>query len=183
MKVTRSLIGLLLMLWLAGCATQVPPAIREAPPSVPAPDEVRADPERFEGVEVLWGGIIAGVENRVDHTLIQVVSRPLTRSGRVRDTDHGYGRFLARVPGFVDPAVYVPGRELTVSGRVRGLKHSPVGDYEYPYVLVEVEVHHLWPLRLNGRDPYYYDPWYPYHWDRYHWDRYHFPAYRPWPRF
>lgn len=171
MKAIGSWCSLLLMVlggfWLAGCATQVPVPIREAPAEIAMPAEMRADPARFEGVTVRWGGVITGVENRADHTLVQVLSRPLRNSGRPRETDVSYGRFLARFPGFVEPEVFAPGRELTVRGVVAGVQARAVGDYDYPYVLVDVEVHYLWPRPEPVRDPYYsaphwrYDPWFP----------------------
>jgi outer membrane lipoprotein len=158
--------------WLAACA---PAPIREAPPGAPLPDEVRADPERFLGSQVRWGGVISGVDNRADDTLVEVVARPLGSSGRPRETDTTQGRFLARVPGFLDPAVYRTGREITVLGKVAGLESRPVGDYPYPYVRVDAQAHYLWAVREPVRDPYYphwwYDPWYPYH-----------PWYGPWRR-
>jgi outer membrane lipoprotein len=172
----RILLPLLAALWLAGCASTLPQAIREAPPGAPLLDEVRADPPRFQGSPVRWGGVIASVSNRAEDTLIEVVSRPLERSGRPRETDASQGRFLARVAGFLDPAVYQAGRELTVSGRVTGLEARLVGGHEYPYVRVEVELYHLWPIREPAREPYYppwwYDPWYPYH-----------PFFGPWGRY
>ena len=170
----RILLSLLAALWLAGCASTLPQAIREAPPGAPLLDEVRTDPPRFQGSPVRWGGVIASVSNRAEDTLIEVVARPLERSGRPRETDASQGRFLARVPGFLDPAVYLAGRELTVTGKVAGLTPRPVGEYEYPYVRVEVDLHHLWAVREPAPEPYpwWYDPWYPYH-----------PFYRPWGRY
>lgn len=186
MKDSRFLLILLLVglagFWLAGCATQVPDPIRVAPAWEPTPDEVRAAPARYQGAPVRWGGVVAGVENRVDHTLIQVVSRPLGHSGRPRDTDAGQGRFLARVPGFVEPAVFGVGRELTVRGRVVGVQLRPVGDYEYPYVLLDVDAYHLWPVREPVPDPYYYDPWRPGPFWYDPWYPYRHPFFRPWPR-
>lgn len=174
--ITRA-VGLLVAAVLLGaCASNVPAPIREAPPAQPQPDEARAEVSRYDGSTVRWGGVIAAVSNRPEDTLIEVVARPLGSSGRPRETDATQGRFLARVPGFLDPAVYAPGREITVTGRVAGLEPRPVGEYPYPYVRVDVDSHHLWAVREPVRDPYYYspwwyDPWYPYH-----------PWYGPWRR-
>jgi outer membrane lipoprotein len=172
----RILLPLLAALWLAGCASTLPQAIREAPPGAPGVDEVRSDPDRFQRTAVRWGGVIATVSNRAEDTLIEVVSRPLSGNGRPRETDASQGRFLARVPGFLDPAVYSAGREFTVAGQAAGLETRPVGEYEYPYVRVDVDVHQLWAPREPKPDPHippwWYDPWYPYH-----------PFYNPWGRF
>lgn len=189
MAALRSLPALLLIvlagLGLVGCATQVPGPIREAPALDLTPDEIRAAPMHFDGATIRWGGIIATVENRVDHALIHVVSRPLELNGRPRKTDVGHGRFLAQVPGFVDPAIYTLGRELTVRGKVAGIKPLTVGEFEYPYVLVQVEVKHLWPIREPLPDysyphhyPYHYPPWWYNPWYD-PWFPQRYPPYRP----
>ena len=173
----RTLLPLLLAaFWLAGCASRLPEPIRQAPPGSPQLDEVRQDADRFQGTAVRWGGVIAHVTNRAEDTLIEVVARPLAGNGRPREIDASEGRFLARVAGFLDPAVYTTGRELTVAGRVAGLERRPVGDYPYPYVRVEVDSHQLWAPREPTPEPrfppWWHDPWYPYH-----------PFYNPWGRF
>lgn len=176
LSLSRTLVLLMAALWLTACASTLPEAIREAPAGAPQLDEVRAEPDRFRGSTVRWGGLIAKVQNRAEDTLIEVVARPLERSGRPREVDASQGRFLARVAGFLDPAVYQEGREITVTGRVTGLEPRPVGEYDYPYVRVEVDLHHLWAVREPAPDPYHppwwYDPWYPYH-----------PFYSPWGRY
>ncbi|MFU8818550.1 MAG: Slp family lipoprotein [Desulfurivibrio sp.] len=175
-RIFMGLLAVLAGLGAPGCASVVPDPIRQAPAQNLTTTEVRANPGRYQGVEVRWGGVVAGIENLADHTLIQVVSRPLSGGGRPRDSDAGYGRFLARVPGFVDPAILAPGRELTVRGRVAGIESRPVGDYHYPYILVDVEAHYLWPLPEPDYDPYFYDPWW---YDP--WYPHRYPFY-PWPR-
>ncbi|WP_139349759.1 Slp family lipoprotein [Thioalkalivibrio denitrificans] len=176
---------LIILLGLAGCASPVPEPIRQAPPSQPQPNEVRADEARFEGVTVRWGGVIAAVTNRAEDTLLEVVSRPLARGGRPQLTDATQGRFLARVDGFLDPAVFAPGREITVTGTVAGLEPRTVGEFPYPYVRVDVDMHYLWAVREPIREPYYspwwYDPWYPYHPYYRPWHPYH-PFHDPWRR-
>lgn len=164
----------LLLALLTGCASTLPPGIAEAPPGNPAPGEVRQAPDRFEGAQVRWGGTIAGVENQPDYTLVEVVARPLQDNGRPRDTDRTLGRFLARVPGFLDPVVYEPGRAFTVAGPVQGVTVRPVGDYPYRYPTVAAESYQLWeplperdPLDYYGpfwHDPLWYSPWHRWYW-------------------
>jgi outer membrane lipoprotein len=172
-RTIRTLTLLIATLGLAACASTLPEPLRQDPPGAPRLDEVRTGPDRFQGSQVRWGGVIASVQNRSDDTLVEVVARPLDGRGRPRETDSTQGRFLARVPGFLDPAVYTAGREITVSGRVAGLEARPVGEYEYPYVRVDADQHHLWATRETPHEtypPWWYDPWYPYH-----------PFYSPWP--
>ena len=163
---------------LSACASDVPEGIRTSPPSAVSPAEARADAQRLLGVSVRWGGIIAKVENGRDQTVLEVVARPLDRDGSPLQTDNAQlGRFLARVPGFLDPAVYEAGRELTVRGRFQGVETRNIGEYPYRYPVVQVEQHFLWQPepqpRVRDYDPFWYDPWYPFPW----WHRSPYPYY------
>lgn len=166
---------------LLGCAA-IPAAV-EAPPDDDAPGLAAAarDADTHRGKRIRWGGTIAGVENRTDQTLVEVVFRPLDRDSRPRTTDTSDGRFLAVIPGFVDPAIYEQGRDITVSGHLDGATRRQVGDYRYNYPRVQVEGHHLWPkpvLVYREPPPYgWHDPWYRPWWD----DPWH-PHYRPFRR-
>lgn len=164
---------------LIGCAS-TPETIPEPAAGSPDPAQVRSHPERYNGEQVRWGGTIAGVENREDTTLIEVVARELDSRGRPRASDRSPGRFLAVVDGFLDPAIYAADRSLTVTGTVAGTTVRPVGEHDYTYIRVEVTGHHLWPRELSADyadrryrypPPYYYDPWY---------DPWH-PYHRGWP--
>ncbi|WP_303906046.1 Slp family lipoprotein [Thiohalomonas denitrificans] len=168
----KRLLLLAAVLTLGACATQVPERIQTAPAGNPPVAEVRSNPERFEGSRVRWGGTIANVQNRADETLIQIVARDLTDAGKPKEEDRSSGRFIARIDGFVDPAVYTQGRRLTVTGEIVGSRVEPVGEYEYRFPVVEVEASYLWPRETESVrrpyyydpfwDPFWYDPWYPY---------------------
>jgi len=165
---------------LQACTSNVPEAIRTPPPREVTVAEARAQPDALQGADVRWGGVIAAVENAREETRIEVVSRPLSRSGRPESGDRSDGRFLARFQGFLDPAVYAEGRELTVRGPLTGVVTREIGAYPYRFPVVDVQVHRLWePLPEYDPflyDPYWYrpwyaDPWYPYPWwrDPYWW--------------
>ncbi len=169
---------------LAGCAT-VPEAIRRPPPGDLQPDEVRAaaTPQDYLGATVRWGGTIAAVRNLAQETEIEIVARRLDGQGRPQGDDTSRGRFLVRVSGFLDPAIYAPERELTVRGRLEGVLQRPIGEYPYRYPVVRAEQVYLWPPRPTQPapappyyyDPFWYDPWYPWGWPYYR-----YPFYRPW---
>lgn len=164
-----ALLATTLALALGGCASDVPQGIRQAPPSAVGPAEARAEPQRLAGVAVRWGGTIASVENRRDETWVDVVARPLASDGSPQVSDSpAMGRFLAQVPGFLDPAVYSTGREVTVRGTFTGIEIRSIGEFPYRYPVVRVQQHYLWPLapepRPSNYSPYWYDPWYPYPW-------------------
>lgn len=153
---------------LSACATQVPEPIREAATVDASIAEVRSNPEQFIGSRVRWGGTIAEVRNLADQTLVQVVARELDDDGEPQVGDRSIGRFVARIDGFLDPAVYTQGRRFTVVGEVAGMRVVEVGEYQYRAPVVEVESYYLWPRETRTarypryHDPFWYDPWYPY---------------------
>jgi outer membrane lipoprotein len=172
-------IVMLSMVLLTACASQIPLQIRDAPVGSPSVAEVRSNVKRFMGTRVRWGGTIAGVVNRESETWIEVVARDLQDNARPSESDRSQGRFLARFEGFLDPAIYSNGREITVVGSVEGQKTRAIDEYEYRYPVVDAESHHLWepiPEYRYARDPYLYSPFYydPFFYDPFYWRRPYF---------
>ena len=165
---------------LSACASNIPEAIRSAQPSVVRATEVQRAPETYRGTLVRWGGSIVAVRNLKDETRIEVVSRRLDGSGRPLAEDRSEGRFIAKVSGFLDPAVYGAGRDITVTGRVDGALEQQIGEFAYTHPLVQSEEIYLWeplppPSRYRDYDPFWHDPFYP-------WGYPYWPYYRPrWP--
>lgn len=169
-----------ILLFLAGCATQVPPAIRAAPANDVGIGEVLAGPGDFSARSVRWGGTILTVENRQNETRVTLLGLPLGSDGEPRAGSASPGRFIAVINTFLDPVVYAQNRKLTVSGKVSGSEQQKVGEFNYNYPLVTADEYYLWPEVLNNRDddypygwydPWYgpwYDPWYPYYPRRYY---------------
>jgi outer membrane lipoprotein len=122
------------------------------------------------GTQVRWGGSIISTEPSQNATCFYVLSRPLDDEARPVAGDNNsntQGRFVACRPGFYDPEVFKPGREITVTGAVQGTVSRKVGDYDYAYPRVEANVVYLWPKRpvVVGYPygPGWYDPfWGPY---------------------
>ena len=171
--------SLLASAWLTGCSS-VPEAIRHAPETAVTLTEARGAPEQYRGATVRWGGTIVTVRNLKDESVIEIVSRRLESYGRPLEEDRSDGRFLATVRGFVDPAIFAAGREVTVRGTIAGSIEQSIGEHRYRFVQVAAEEAYLWPPRVEPV-PYYYDPfwdpWYPWGWPYYR------PYYyRPYPR-
>lgn len=157
-----------LALTLAGCASDIPKPIREAPAVKITTAQALAEPDSLKGQAVRWGGSIARVENRKDETWIEIVERPLARDGEPDRYKVGSARFLARVSGFLDPEVYATKRLLTVTGALDGVTTRSIGEYPYRFPVVQVTAWYLWPPLAPhyayppyGYGPYWYDPWYP----------------------
>ena len=157
----------LLSLLLSACAT-VPPELR-GPVAQATLSQVRAHPDDYRGRPVRWGGTILKLENAADESRLQILARPLDRSGRPRMDAEPEGRFLAVTPAFLDPAIYAPGRALTVIGPITGTTEITVGQRRIRIPVVAAERWHLWPKQENKSRvvvyPYFwYDFWWYYPW-------------------
>lgn len=167
---------LLPLLMISGCATNIPSEISQAPAESISASQVQASSPEFEGRRVRWGGEIIKVINEREVTDVEVLGKALSSNGKPQSDSAVDARFVARIQGFVDPADYVAGKRLTVSGTVSGLDIRKVGEYEYPYPVVIVDSYHMWPREkqkvycANCYDPWpYYGPW---GWYRYPYGRY-----------
>ena len=173
---------LLAALLVAACASPIPKAIKEPPPDNPDLEAVRSDAGAYESRDVRWGGDILETDNRENQTRLTILARPLVRNGKPdTDTDDSPGRFIAIVPGFLDPKVYGDKRKITVTGTLAGSEPGKVGEFAYTYPVVKVQEYYLWPKEVPvppGWYPWYYDPWYydPWYYDR--WGPLGYPYYR-----
>ncbi|HAJ91449.1 MAG TPA: hypothetical protein DCO71_02300 [Gammaproteobacteria bacterium] len=162
---------LLLTLLLGACASQVPQNIREAPADNLSLEQVHKHTADYLGRQVRWGGTIIETGNQEATTLLTVLGQPLYKDGEPKFSDDSSGRFIAIVPAFLDPQVYAPDREVTVTGSLLRTETGKVGEYPYTYPVIQVDAWYLWPKRTKRpygypypgwNDPWYYDPWYPY---------------------
>jgi outer membrane lipoprotein len=143
---------------LGGCASIPQPLVGNYA-NVPTS---RAQQSGASGTRVRWGGEIIKTEPGPQQTCFYLLSRPLDSQARPETGSSGedQGRFVACRNGFYDPEVFVRGRELTVTGTLRGTVSQKVGDYDYAYPRVEADVVYLWPkyVPVTRYPPGYYDP-------------------------
>lgn len=136
--------------------------------------QVVKTPGGYRGKAVLWGGRIIRAINKKEGTLIEILQLPLDSSDRPKDVDTSGGRFLVMYPGYLDVAIYRSGREITVVGKIQGIKAMPLGEIEYRYPFIKAEKIHLWEAKPQKMYleyppyPYWYGPpcylGYPYLW-------------------
>lgn len=146
------------LLLLAGCVS-TPQALQgEFAPIQPG----EAARSGVVGAPVRWGGRVVKVEPHADYSCFEIVGVQVGEDGRpwARD-DQSTGRFLACRGGFYDPEVFLPGREVTISGAIDGYETRKIGDYDYRYPRIAAEVVFLWPERRDvdvivERYPYYW---------------------------
>ena len=154
-------------LLLSGCASLAPQnesSTTAESATTPAIADVLEQPDGFQDSAVHWGGTIASVEFKDDNTWVEVIQRPLNRRGIPVASDLSEGRFLAVIPGFLEPTDYKTGQTITLTGNLDGSETRAIGDGSYDYPKVAVADHQLWTrstrLASNGRRGYYYAPYY-----------------------
>ncbi len=156
---------------LAGCAS-VPgsspqlttDSVSATDPAVDTPavdiTEARENPLAHADSEVHWGGVVQSVENRNDETWIELVERPLNRSGQPQLGSLSHGRFIAVVPEFLDPVDYRDGTVVTVVGNLSGEHIGTIGSASYNFPKVAVTDHQRWrQVRATSNRHSHYRPY------------------------
>jgi len=147
---------------------------------------VLENPTAHTGATVVWGGLVIGVRNRADGTILTILETPLEEGDRPEDREYSRGRFLATSRHYLDPAIYRDGTRVTIAGKVVGDQARSVGEKPYVYPVVAIEEIHIWKRAVVGYGgpydwgPYPYGWWgpYPYGWRGPYpwWDTYWYPA-------
>ncbi|MFP3870845.1 MAG: Slp family lipoprotein [Syntrophobacteria bacterium] len=163
--------------YMVSCAPALSRQFRQRVGTPVAFQRLRAQPQEYEGQEVILGGYILETLNESEGTLLTVLQAPLNFLNKPKAKDLSEGRFLVHTGEFLDPEVYCKDRKLTVGGRFRGIHELPLGNATYRYPLIEAEELHLWPGEVHS-------PWpsYPYedYWYHRHWYGYPYFLRRPW---
>lgn len=138
----KKIVILFFILSLTGCGHVIRQDIRDQVDPRLTFDALLKDPDSFTGKMAVLGGMIVSSRNTNEGTYLEVLQKPLDRRGKPRDTDMTQGRFIIVHRGYLDSAVYVPGRGVTVGGKVIGKIVRPLDDIEYTYPLIEsIELH------------------------------------------
>ena len=132
------------MLTLAACAPA--PIYKPSSATVAtAPNIVAQSPDRYANADVIWGGTVVQVSNFTDRSEVEIVAYPLDSSQRPKlDNNGGWGRFVAVMPGFVEPFNYPTGALITLAGRITGTRPGNVGQAAYVFPTVSVAQSHVW---------------------------------------
>jgi outer membrane lipoprotein len=138
-------LAMLAMLLLVGCAHVISKGVLQEVDTSISFTQLSKAPEAYQGKTVLVGGDVIETQNLLDKTQIVILQRPLGSRGEPGMGDVSEGRFIIQTPEFLDPAIYSPGRKLTVAGTVVGKEMRPLGEIEYTYPIIEKRELYLWP--------------------------------------
>ena len=153
MRLSLMLLTLVLLVAGSGCET-VPSGSESA---IPTPADAIVETSRYRGRDVVWGGVLIATTNHRDHTTLEILSYPLVNR-RPQLSRASQGRVLAKVPGFLDPADYAPGRSVVVEGLFTGVRHARIGEASTTYAVLEARNAELrgtqtdssgWPSNLH----------------------------------
>jgi outer membrane lipoprotein len=131
----KAIVLALALLVLSGCAHVVSPELRAEAEPVNVED-LFGHPELYRGKTVILGGVLIEATNTEKGTTLEILEKPLDYRGRPQDTDRSRGRFIVKHGERLDTLIFKPGRELTVVGEVLGIERRPLGEMEYPYLVL-----------------------------------------------
>ena len=159
----RSTVFFLVLLYLVngGCTSIISKQLRQQAAEGPSFSEIISDPEGYRGKVVILSGVIVSSKNAREGTLLEILQKPSDRRGKPKDVDESGGRFLALYQGYLDVAIYRPGRKVTIGGEISGKRVLPLGEINYTYPLITVKEIYLWPeeKEVNPRELYWPCPW------------------------
>jgi outer membrane lipoprotein len=168
----------LLGILVGGCATAFPDSVMRTVDTRITADQLATHPDALKAARVIVGGDILSIQPRPGVTEIELLMRRLRGDDSPERTDRSPGRALLHTPEFLDPAVYAPGRRITVVGEVTGVEERKIGEVPYRYPVITAERIRLWPRDVLVAPGYYPYPWgYPY---GPYYDPFYFGARRHW---
>jgi len=148
-------LGLLILL-VTGCAPVISQdVLRDVDKDLPF-QAVLSNPDHFKGKTILFGGKIIETTPLQGKTRVTILQYPLGFRNKPIADSGSEGRFIVEAPGFLDPVVYSPGRQVTVAGIVGGKEVLSLGEINYTYPIVASRELYLWPID----DPYYLPQFY-----------------------
>ncbi|WP_052063690.1 Slp family lipoprotein [Nitrincola sp. A-D6] len=150
---------LITALLIGGCAS-LPSELRTPPEQTLLPFSATVTTEA-SGQTARWGGEIAKVSNLQQGSLLEVVEFSLNTRGRPVKADTSGGRFRILLSGFIDPAIYTPGRMVTALGNFTAIEEGKVEEQAYRFPLLHSEQLHLWPeVKEPSTHQHHYDPFF-----------------------
>jgi len=162
MKMVPAILALLLLL-AAACTHVISPEARTGIDPEATFAAVKAAPDAYRGKTLMLGGVIVSSTVDPSGSALEVFRWKLDRWGEPVAVDETAGRFLAASEGLLDPAIYAPGRLVTLTGTANGETTRPLGQISYRYPVFQIGEIYLWetPFRYGiHHHPNIYVPYY-----------------------
>ena len=132
------------------CTSVISSGVRaQVTPNVSFAD-IAQNPAAHMGKVIVAAGTIIEAMNLQEGTRLEILQYPTTSSGRPKLEQPSAGRFLVLSPGYLETAIYRPGRQITVAGEVSGLRELPLGESIYRYPVLAPREIHLWSEGNGG---------------------------------
>jgi outer membrane lipoprotein len=147
----------LLLVGVGGCAYPIAKQFRLEARKDLTITKVQEEPDEYQGLLVIWGGIILHTANDAEGTELTILQMPLDSAGIPQSPTASEGRFLARTGQFLDPEVWRRGRKVILAGEITGVESRPLGNTTYAYPVLTIKQIHLWL-------PYLVRQYYPSYW-------------------
>jgi len=109
------------------------PAVRQQIDTTLSLTQLHTTPEAYKDRIVMLGRDVLSTRNLTEGMLLEVLQKPLDATDRPLATDRTEGRFMTLCKGYLDPAVYSKGRQVTLAGRVLGMRTDTIGEITYGY--------------------------------------------------
>ncbi len=143
LPILRGLCAFSLIVVLAGCATgrdcRTPLGDAELTPAAALVAEGAVG--RYQ----TWGGILIETRNFEDSTELEIAGYPLNRCGRPDTTADPVGRFILVQQGYQELTDLKPGRKVSATGRIIGIRDGRVGETRYRFPVLDGSPPRLWP--------------------------------------
>jgi outer membrane lipoprotein len=149
-------IPVLLLLVLTGCAHIMSQEVLQEADRDISFQMILENPDAYVGKMLLLGGDIIETQPFPNKTLITILQRPLGFRDRPLSGDESRGRFIVETSGFLDPAIYRAGREITVAGTLVAEEVRPLGKMNYTYPVLQSREIYLWPVQGPLNRPRFY---------------------------
>ncbi|MCF8106186.1 MAG: Slp family lipoprotein [Desulfohalobiaceae bacterium] len=152
MKRMLLLTGMLSLLVVASGCSPISRNLQQKAEQGPNFEQVSADPLRFAGEIVIWGGYI--LENRAgeDRSRLTILQTPLSFYEAPKSKRTSMGRFIALADRRLEPEVYSEDVPVTVAGEIADFTQTLDAESDGAIPVLQVREIHVW------KDP--YDDWY-----------------------
>jgi len=117
------------------------------------PNNAAAQPDKYKNRMVEWGGVLIKAHNQKETTELEILAYPLDSDGHPLRNKPPQGRFIVIRAGYLETVEFAPGRLVTVTGPIIGLRHGQIEGAKYTYPSINAQQLQLWPREKDSNEP------------------------------